>query len=198
MTLRVTCSQCGAQILPATAAKNRGLCVPCKSGYRSQIEAGKKRRDREREYERSAGRKYWLALLDRIHRTSQGLASLSQPEKTYYAVSCLVGEVYNGGFDQFFSNSSGALYGLALDGLFELRAEQSAALLVQAKELLFGDGPVPSDRAERLRLMPTVGNDSHPAWQRLDSLDRAFWDDPDQLAEKCTAYANRHHLYDDS
>lgn len=172
--------------------------MPCKGGYRERIEEGKKQREREREYEQSAERKYWLALIDRIFNTSQGFAGLSQPEKTYYAVSCLIGEVYNGGFDQFFSNSSGDLYGLALDGLFELGAEKSAGLLVQAKEVLFGDRPVPVDRSKRLDLMPTVANNSHPAWEKLDSLDRAFYEDSDQLAEKCMAYAISHHLYKDS
>ena len=172
--------------------------MPCKGGYRKRIDEGQKQRTREREREQSAERKYWLALIDRIFKTPQGFASLSQAEKTYYAVSCLIGEVYNGGFDQFFSNSSGELYGLALDGLFELDAEKSAGLLVQAKEVLFGDVPVPLDRSKRLNLMPTVGNESHPAWKKLDSLDTSFYEDPDQLADKCTAYANRHNLYKDS
>lgn len=196
--MRVPCSQCGAQILPDTAAKNGGLCAPCKGGYRKRIEEGKKQRVRDREYEQSAERKYWLALVDRVFKTPQGMAGLSQPEKTYYAVSCLIGEVYNGGFDQFFSNSSGELYGLALDGLLEFGADKSAGLLIQAKEVLFGEGPVPLDRTKRLKLMPTMGNESHPAWGKLDSLDKEFYEDPDRLAEKCKAYAISHHLYKDS
>lgn len=172
--------------------------MPCKGGYRKQVEEGKIQREREQVYAQSAERKYWLALIDRVFKTSQGIAGLSQPEKTYYAVSCLIGEVYNGGFDQFFSNCSGELYGLALDGLFELGAENTAGLLVQAKEVLFGDQTVPIDHSARHSLMPTVGNDSHPAWEKLDSLDKAFYKDPDQLAEKCTAYAICNHLYEDS
>ncbi len=170
--------------------------MPCKGGYRQRIEDGKKQR--EREYEQSAERKYWLALVDRVFKTSQGMAGLSQPEKTYYAVSCLIGEVYNGGFDQFFSNSSGELYGLALDGLLEFGADKSAGLLIQAKEVLFGDELVPLDRSKRLKLMPTMGNETHPAWGKLDLLDREFYEDPDRLAEKGKAYAISHHLYKDS
>ena len=173
--------------------------MPCKGGFRERIEEGKKRREREREYENSAERKYWVALIDRIYKTPEGITGLSQPEKTYYAVSCLIGEVYNGGFDQYFSNSSGDLYGLALDGLFEFGAEKTACLLVQAKEVLFGVRPVPTDRFKRQKLMPTMGNDgSHPAWERLDLLDKAFYADPDQLTEKCAAYAANHKLYADS
>lgn len=171
--------------------------MPCKGGYRERIEEGKQQRERARVYEQSAERMYWLDLVHRIHKTPQGFGGLTQPEKTYYAVSCLIGEVYNGGFDQFFSNSSGELYGLALDGLFELEAEASAALLVQAKEVLFGDRLVPLDRAKRLELMPTMANDAATEWKQLGALDKAFWTDPEQLAERCKTYALSHHLYTD-
>lgn len=198
MTQRVPCSRCGELILPDTAAKNAGLCMPCKGGYRERIEEGKRQRQRMREYEQSAERKYWLDLVHRIFKTPVGFVGLSPPEKTYYAVSCLIGEVYNGGFDQFFSNSSGELYGVALDGLFELEAAESAALLVQAKEVLFGDGIVPLDRSKRLDLMPTVRNESHPTGKQLNALDEAFYADPDQLSARCKAFAIEHHLFPDS
>ncbi|GGI53574.1 DMP19 family protein [Oxalicibacterium solurbis] len=172
--------------------------MPCKGGFRGRIEEGKKRREREREHENSAERKYWLALIDRIYKTPEGIGGLSHAEKTYYAVSCLMGEVYNGGFEQYFSNSSGELYGLALDGLFEFGAEKTAGLLAQAKEVLFGDLPVPTDQSGRQKLMPTLGNDSHPAWGKLDVLDKAFYADTDQLTEKCAVYAAHHKLYKDS
>lgn len=195
MTLRVPCPQCGAKILPETAKKNGGLCMPCYGGYRKSIEAGKLRRVAEREYEKSPERKYWLDLVNRVYKSPQGFTGISEPEKTYFAVSCLIGEVYNGGFDQFFSNSSGEFYGRALEGLCELGAETSVALLTQAKEILFGSGSVPLDKADRWRIMPTVGNAEHPAWGLLHSLDVAFWQDPDGLSERCVAYAKKHQFY---
>lgn len=169
--------------------------MPCKGGYRERIEEGKRQRDQERAYEQSAERKYWLSLVNRVYETPEGFDGLAAQEKLYYAVSCLIGEVYNGGFDQFFSNSSGALYAQALNGLFELEADDSAALLVQAKEALFGQQPVPLDRAHRVQLMPTVDADSPTVSRRLDELDKAFYADPDRLAERCEAYARKHHLY---
>ena len=156
--------------------------MPCKGNYREQIEAGKRRREQDRIYEQSPERKYWLDLVRRVHKTPQGFGGLSQTEKTYFAVTCLIGEVYNGGFDQFFSNSSGEFYGLALDGLFEIEAEASAALLEQAKEVLFGHSPVPIDRAKRNEIMPTVANEFATEWKQLDVIDKAFCRDPDKLA----------------
>ncbi|RVU86040.1 hypothetical protein EOL70_00915 [Leucothrix sargassi] len=35
--MKVDCKKCGAKILRATHKKNKGLCMPCKSGYRDQI-----------------------------------------------------------------------------------------------------------------------------------------------------------------
>nr|WP_316643371.1 DMP19 family protein [uncultured Roseateles sp.] len=166
-------------------------------GYRERIEAGKRQREVDRAYEQSAERKYWRTLVDRVHRTSEGFDGLRPEEKTYFAVSCLIGEVYNGGFDQFFSNSSGEMYGIALAGLWELEANVTAGLLLRAKEVLFGDGLVPVDRSERCSQMPTIGNDAAPGHKQLDELDRLFYEDPDKLGERCKCFAISNGLYAD-
>lgn len=190
MIQRVPCKTCGDSIHPDTAAKNDGLCMPCKGGYKQQIEDGKKRREQEHRYEQSPERRYWLALVKRVHH-GPGFDALEAAEKTYYAVSCLIGEVYNGGFYQFFSNSSGALYGHALDGLMEMEAAKSVQLTTRAKELLFGSHAVPVDRRARNDLLPELeGLDA-----KLDSVDKPFWEDPDKLGERCERFARRHGLY---
>jgi hypothetical protein len=195
MILRVPCSRCGAQILPDTANRNGGVCTPCKGGFRKNIEKGKKNREQQREFENSAERKYWLALVNLVFETPQGIANLNHPEKTYYAVKCLVGDVYNGGFEQYFFNTSGDLYCYAIDGLHELGAENSVNLLLKAKEVLFGSAPVPIDQLSRRSIMITLADDSGPTFENLSLLDAEFWKDPDQLAEKCEGYARRHKLY---
>jgi hypothetical protein len=192
MIQRLPCQSCGELIHPDTAAKNDGVCMPCKGGYRANIEAGKKQREQERISEQSAERKYWVGLVKRVHASADGFQQLSSPEKTYYAVSCLFGEVYNGGFDQFFSNSTGALYGYALDGLLEIEADASAALLVKAKQVAFGDARIPLDRAERNLKMREASSISD-----LDALDSEFWKDRDGIGARCEMYAKRHDLYHD-
>lgn len=194
--MRIPCTRCGELILQETAAKNGGLCMPCKGGYRERIEQGKLRREQQSAYEQSSERKYWLMLVDRVHKQPKGFDELLQSEKTYFAVSCLIGEVFNGGFEQFFSNSSGELYGLALDGLFEMEAEVSAALLVQAKEVLFGDATVPQDRMVRIERM-SAKNLEAPARGQLEGLDKAFCADQDHLDERCKSFALGHRLYSD-
>ena len=135
---------------------------------------------------------YWCEL---VGRALPDVSVLAGPERAYFAVSCLVGEVYNGGFDQFFSNSSGELYEDALEGLDRMQAMESASLLRRAKAILFGSTPVPTAREERTALMPTFGADqSAPEWSQLEALDKAFWNDPDKLGDRCVAYAKEHHL----
>ncbi|HBO3527472.1 hypothetical protein APA93_25060 [Pseudomonas aeruginosa] len=50
MTDRLPCRACGHLILPTTAARNDGLCMPCKGGYRQNIEDGKRFHTERRRY----------------------------------------------------------------------------------------------------------------------------------------------------
>ena len=192
MIQKVPCKNCGDVIHPDTAAKNDGLCMPCKGGYKQEIEDGKKRREQERQSLPSAERLHWLALVNRVHH-GLGFDALSAAEKTYFAVSCLVGEVHNGGFSQFFSNSSGALYGHALDGLMAMEAFRSAQLTLRAKALLFGSQAVPVDSKARNDLLPDFEDLELEA--ELDSIDRLFWEDPDNLSERGEQFARQHGLF---
>lgn len=198
MIQRIPCKACGEQIHPDTASKSDGLCMPCKGGYRARIEEGKRHREAEKQYEQSAERKYWLALVQRVHHEAGGFSALPAHEKAYYAVTCLIGEVYNGGFHQYFSNSSGEHYGYALDGLMELEAGRSTELLLQARELFFGSQLVPLDRAKRNQMLPSIAHlDSslNDLWSRLDTIEKEFWSDPDHIGQRCNDFAAKHGLY---
>jgi hypothetical protein len=198
MTTRLPCRTCGDLIHPDTAAKNNGLCMPCKGGYRARIEESKRQRELERAYEKSAERRHWLTLVERVHQSNEGFQALSPDEQTYFALRCLIGEVFNGGFHQFFSNHSGAYYGVAVNGLFELEAMRSHQLLTQAKEVLFGDQAVPVDFDERNQLLRVV-EENDIAYSRigkqLDELDKLFWAEPDELSNHCSRFATDRGLY---
>ncbi|MCR1764692.1 DMP19 family protein, partial [Pseudomonas aeruginosa] len=125
MTDRLPCRACGHLILATTAARNDGLCMPCKGGYRQNIEDGKRFHTERRRYLASPQALYWSALVNRVYDGREGFAGLSPAERSYYAVSVLSGEVHNGGFDQYFGNSSGDQYQAARAGLRELEAEDA-------------------------------------------------------------------------
>lgn len=150
------------------------------------------REERERD-KTDPARIYWRALLERVHKTEAGFEGLSESEKKYFAVCCLSGEVYNGGFQQFFFNSAGAYYEYALSGLEEMEAGESVQLLKKAKQIWFDFSDVPTDtRARRLLL---ERNSSRSRDTRSDELDKLYWMDPDGLPMRSERYAQIHKLY---
>ncbi len=190
---KVACIRCGAFILESTAQKNEGLCVPCKSGTRESIEAAKQWRKEQRERNRTDPfRMLWRELVHRVHETPGGFTGLSEVERQYFAVGLLDGEVYNGGFDQYFFNSSGSHYKYAALGLEVMGATQALILLQRAKQVLFDFEDVPEGTEQRRRLLQHRASDSRS--QRLVELDKQYCEDPDGLSSRSEAYARKHSL----
>src|SRR5690606_5526172 len=106
---------------------------------------------------------YWRALVDRVHKVEPGFEGLSEAEKKYFAVCCLSGEVYNGGFHQFFFNSAGAYYKYVLSGLEEMGASESLQLLRKAKQVWFDFSDVPTDTRSRGLLLERNASRSRDA-----------------------------------
>ena len=157
------------------------------------MEAARKWHKEQRERERTDPfRKLWLALVHRVHETPQGFSGLSEVEKQYFAVGLLDGEVYNGGFDQYFFNSSGCHYKHALLGLEEIGAKQSIAILQRAKQVVFGFDEVPEDTEKRRKLLQKLASDSRT--KRLEELDAQYYRDPDGLSARIDAFARAHGL----
>ncbi|MBC3953547.1 DMP19 family protein [Pseudomonas triticifolii] len=197
MSEKQPCRMCENLILATTAARNDGMCMPCKGGYRERIEDGKLRAEDRKHYIASPQALYWSALVNRVYDTPEGFSGLALAEQRYYAVSVLQGEVYNGGFDQYFGNSSGEHYADACAGLLELGATQTLALLEEARRLLFGTQPVPSDQGLRQLSMPTYADDPDLECEAaLDALDTQFYRNTEQLDERLLTYARKHRLFD--
>ena len=158
--------------------------MPCKNGTRENIEQSKRRYAEERELDKTCPyRALWRNLVDRVYEDSQGFGSLSEDEKVYFAVGVLLGEVYNGGFMQFFVNTSGEHYRHAELGLVQMGATQSLELLRRAKNVLFGSATVPRDQEERWAAM-REGCDN-----QLDDLDTEFYKDPDGMDARTETFA---------
>ena len=185
MSEKVPCTECDAAILPSTAERTGGLCMPCKNGNRKNIERAKEFYKRERELDKTCPfRALWWEIVDKVYNQEGGFAKLTDDEKLYYAVNVLRGEVYNGGFNQYFDNSSGEYYRHAELGLIRLGATHSLSLLREAKVALFGSACVPKDRTERFAAL-----EQHVGQPNLDALDDEFYKDPDSLGEKLEGFA---------
>jgi hypothetical protein len=170
--------------------------MPCKNGTRKSIDAAKKLREEQRNLV-DPFRDLWLQLVNKVHKTEAGYEGLADSEKLYFSVGLLEGEVYNGGFHQYFFNSSASYYDDAIRGLVEIGAVESLTLLRKAKDALFPGRPIPIDTSERRDTLPRyrARGEVTPDWCRtLEQLDKEFCQDPDGLGERMQKYAVDHQL----
>ncbi|PTT75777.1 hypothetical protein DBR42_28250 [Pelomonas sp. HMWF004] len=199
---RLLCTRCGDSIHPDTAQRNDGLCMPCVRGNQLTIEQRRQAHAKAREEERarlaSPAYKYWSSLIDRVYKQPGGFDALARGDQLYYLVSVLSGEVHNGGFAQFFSNSSGNRYQETVEALVELGALETLELLQRAKSVEFGEMDVPAARMDRFNLMATSSEESpryRAAELALDALDRKFYANEASLSELLDQWVIRHKLY---
>jgi hypothetical protein len=169
--------------------------MPCRGGYRKNIDASKVRYEEGKKYRESPEHKHWLWLVDQVYRTEDGFAKLSRENQLFFATNLVIGEVYNGGFDQYFRNSSADYFNFAVEGLITMKASTSLALLMSAKTLIFGDFGPPSSTSERRKVLHNQGESRQVAvGKELEKLDKDFWANPDQLSERMTQFAKEHDL----
>lgn len=195
MSEKVACEACGAMILPSTAEANGGVCMPCKRGDRGNIESAKLRYAERKKAEANPepATLHWRWLVNQAYRTPEGFAGLSTENQNYFAAFLLEGEVYNGGFDQYFHNSSANHYADAIRGLREIGAAECCRLLVAAKEVLFDTDDVPGTQDAR---WSRIGEITPAQEDRLRELDRLFGKETAGLRELGGQYLRQHGLLD--
>jgi len=94
--------------------------------------------------------------------------SLSLPEKNICYIEDLEREINNGGFDQFFYNSSGDNTEETISALREIGSVKFLGIL-EAASRQFPDAKVPKDRDERFRVMEQIRDKAAPVWDNLDT-----------------------------
>lgn len=122
--------------------------------------------------------------------TEVGFDQLNEFEKAYYAVSWLCFEVDNGGFHQFFFNSSGGYIPEVQEGLRQMEAEKTLSIFNRAIDLL-PTHDLPRDDVERREMLATMSTASREA---LNDLDGEFDEYPDDIYSLRDEFAlkNRH------
>jgi len=100
----------------------------------------------------------------------------------------LEGQVNNGGFNQYFFNSSGEYAHETLNGLKEINAPKMANILNEAIEV-FPIAPIPKDTEKRRTLMEDLPENISDRW---DMLDHNFYEYPENLAELVINSTLRH------
>jgi hypothetical protein len=164
---KMLCVECGKPVLVKQAAKRNGLCLRCGA-------------------KRNPFFVLYSSLIERVFHSAAGFDGLSGAEKLYYALTLFQNEVNNGGFHQFFFNSSGAYYDLIENALVSFDEPRTLELLHQAKHIIFPEIAVPVDKKTRRDLLPASTPD---LMSKLDELDQWFYRGPDTLSPKLQAFA---------
>jgi hypothetical protein len=147
----------------------------------------------ERERETSDRfRKLWKSLVARVDRVPEGFSDLTDPEQLYVAVCLLVGEVENGGFEQYFFNSSSDWCAYAERGLSILGASVPLALLRDAKRVAFGEREIPTDTERRRAVLRQLDEAEYVA--QLDAIDQAFCENRDAVVQRLKEFARERNL----
>ena len=117
-----------------------------------------------------------------------GFAGLTEAEQTVHCVDWLEREVNNGGFDQFFFNSSGNTALETIPALERLGARHTAGLVRRAVAVFPGGRPS-ANRDEREKQMEALPGSAREAWSKLDD---EFYEYHDDLAALERAYVQAH------
>lgn len=121
-----------------------------------------------------------------------GFDHLTLPQKHYFAVTIYDGEVNNGGHSQYFVNSSGDHWRLALEGLRAIGAGARAEILHDASALFGATGPsVDNDPRHRQLAGFTEHED-----KLIDKLDSRYYSCDENIHSLLDQYAlkNKEHF----
>lgn len=113
------------------------------------------------------------------------IEKLNEHEKVFFITQILEAEVNNGGFLQFFDNSSGNFANEIVDCFTKIGALKTAKICEKAVAVF--DGFIPTDRDERGDLLESLECDDI-----LDECDDEFYEYEDNLEELNIAYIKAH------
>jgi hypothetical protein len=105
---------------------------------------------------------------------------LTEEQKLFYYNQCLEREINNGGFNQYFFNSSGDFANQTVQSLLTIGAKKTADNLQKAIDQ-FPDKITPQNRTERQEILEQIEETANPIWEELDQKFFAYEDDLNTL-----------------
>jgi hypothetical protein len=124
----------------------------------------------------------------------EGFEQLPEPARHLFAVWWFDAEVCNGGFHQFFSNSTGVLAPEALEGLRAIGLAECASLL-EAAIGMFHE-PYPRDHDARHAAIQAIERpgEERKQWDPFYELDDRYYDtkERERFDQKLDEFARRH------
>ncbi|TQV70795.1 DUF4375 domain-containing protein [Exilibacterium tricleocarpae] len=126
-----------------------------------------------------------LSAIIMYKEQSHGLESLSQEERYIYAVDGMLTEVNNGGFYQFFFNSTGELSYDLVPALEVIGSTLFKTIALKAVKI-FGEIPSLDEDSRYSHLDSITENDELQLWDKCDS---EFYDCGEEIESMALAYA---------
>ena len=112
------------------------------------------------------------------------IEKLNPSQRTFFIVENLEREINNGGFNQFFFNSSGDFSQETVNALLEIGAKKTANIVKKANSE-FKNGIVPKDQTERQNELEQIQEKAEENWNKYDS---EFYEYQDNLTELLIAF----------
>lgn len=120
---------------------------------------------------------------------SERIENLSLYERTFYLCQVFEGEINNGGFSQFFYNSSGNFAIETIGSLVEIGGVKTSELLIKSISV-FPNSQVPKLKDEREELLDEILNEQNS--EMLETCDNAFYKYEDNLLDLNYNYLMSH------
>lgn len=194
MTEKLPCDACGELILTSTADKSDGLCLPCKTGYREEIERKKFLRGAELKYLNTPVGKHWKNLANQVYEFPGSFYLFSPTNQTLFSVGILKMNVCNGGFIQYFSRNAADYCVSAILGLMEMGATQSLRIVMCAKKIYFGAESMPLSEETRKVILSKLEL-SEDQINKIKMLDENFRQLTDELQERTAKFMEKHEIH---
>ena len=112
----------------------------------------------------------------------------SVPQRVFSSVWAVESEVNNGGFSQYFLNSSAETAAFVAEALDAIGAPRTADICRHAVECAFPNGVPPAPGA----ISSAAANFSEETLEKLEALDTEFFAYPHDLTELLFAYVSAH------
>ena len=128
-----------------------------------------------------------LADSDRTSLGKVDIASQTLPQRVFSAIWEVESEVNNGGFSQYFLNSSAESVPFVVEALETIGAPKTADICRRAIAAAFPEG-VPSTQEIR----SAAAGFSEEVLGQFESLDQGFFSYPHNLTDLLFAYVSRH------
>lgn len=122
---------------------------------------------------------------------ANGIGCLSRTEEMLLILNAFVATVFNGGFEQYFYQSTGGNFPReALEGLRAIGANISAGIMERAMAV-FPSENLPAEAGARERLVDELLEQAEPIWKKCDDDLYDAWQ-KEHISELTLAYVLRH------